>query len=207
MKIRSGFLVTPIGEENSVERIHADRMKSKVFKPLEKELICQFERADTDPQSQIVAKSIYMGIKSSDIVIADTIGNNPNVLYEIGIAHAINKPVIIINPRNNVLPFDIHHFTYIPYNQEVFDGTENTDEVAMLQDKIKKQVYRLEKDSEDTLSDYLPSYSKIIKETDSKILEDINTRISYLMEAVTLSQNKARVITEYIEGQDRLSRH
>jgi len=49
-------------------------------------------------------------------VIADCTGRNPNVFYEIGLAHASGKPVILITQNSDDVPFDIRHLRYIQYD-------------------------------------------------------------------------------------------
>jgi hypothetical protein len=41
------------------------------------------------------------------LVIANLDGRNPNVFYELGIAHALNKPTILIAPTPEDVPFDV----------------------------------------------------------------------------------------------------
>ncbi len=50
---------------------------------------------------------ILQHIVSATIVIANITGRNPNVFYELGIAHALNKPVILISRRQENTPFDV----------------------------------------------------------------------------------------------------
>jgi hypothetical protein len=38
---------------------------------------------------------VWNSIYSSSIIIADCTGRNPNVFYELGIAHTLGKPVIL----------------------------------------------------------------------------------------------------------------
>jgi hypothetical protein len=58
---------------------------------------------------------IWAAICAARIVIADCTGRNPNVFYEIGIAHAVGKPVVLITQDVNDIPFDISHIRYIIY--------------------------------------------------------------------------------------------
>lgn len=64
--------------------------------------------------SEIMA-DIWTSIQSSDVLIADLTGKNPNVFYELGLAHAAAKPVILISSNTEEIPFDlraIRHFFY-----------------------------------------------------------------------------------------------
>jgi len=52
---------------------------------------------------------------SSEFILADVTGKNPNVMYEIGMAHTIGKPVIIITQQIDDVPFDLRHYRCIVY--------------------------------------------------------------------------------------------
>ncbi len=54
----------------------------------------------------IVERIVYE-IKRADIIIAETTGQNPNVFYELGIAHALEKPVALLVDSHENIPFDI----------------------------------------------------------------------------------------------------
>lgn len=64
-------------------------------------------------------------------VIEDVTDKNPNVFYELGIAHTLGKNVIIITQNKNHTPFDIQHIRYIQYNDNE-DGWNN------LKEKLEK---------------------------------------------------------------------
>ena len=64
-------------------------------------------RSDENYTGLSIMKHIVEMIATSRIIIANVDGRNPNVMYELGIAHALNKPTIIIDEANKMLPFDI----------------------------------------------------------------------------------------------------
>lgn len=56
-------------------------------------------------------------IQEADVVIADCTGRNPNVFYELGIAHTLKKDVILItNDPIDEAPSDIRAFEFIRYS-------------------------------------------------------------------------------------------
>ena len=73
------------------------------------------KRADDLFTAHSVVADIWSGIRSARVIIADCTGRNPNVFYEIGIAHTIGKPVILITQTNDDVPFDLRSIRYIPY--------------------------------------------------------------------------------------------
>ena len=70
---------------------------------------------DLDNQTNIL-RDIVMGIANADVVIADLTGSNANVFYELGLAHTMNKKVIIITQSLGELPFDIISYRAIEYS-------------------------------------------------------------------------------------------
>lgn len=62
-----------------------------------------------------IIDDIWNSIASSEFVLADVTGRNPNVMYEIGMAHTIGKPVIIITQKLEDVPFDLKHQRCIVY--------------------------------------------------------------------------------------------
>lgn len=75
-------------------------------------------RADKKRDIGLITNSIVIDILCSDLIIADISGFNPNVMYEMGLAHTLNKPTILLSQelgRNEKLPFDISHMVTIPY--------------------------------------------------------------------------------------------
>ena len=73
------------------------------------------ERADEIFGTQPIIDDIWESINSASLIIADVTGRNPNVMYEVGIAHAVGKPVVIITQDINDVPFDLKHYRCLIY--------------------------------------------------------------------------------------------
>lgn len=54
-----------------------------------------------------ILSHILKKIVKSRVVIANINGRNPNVLYELGIAHALDKPTLITSKTIDNIPFDL----------------------------------------------------------------------------------------------------
>jgi hypothetical protein len=85
------------------------------IKNVAQELGMSVARADDFFTTQSVMEEIWAAIVNSKIMIADCTGKNPNVFYEIGIAHSIGKPVVLIAQNPEDVPFDLRHRRYIRY--------------------------------------------------------------------------------------------
>lgn len=65
------------------------------------------DRADLASAPSLVVGDILEKLERAEIVVADLTGNNPNVLYEVGLAHARCEAVILIAYRGQSLAFDL----------------------------------------------------------------------------------------------------
>ncbi len=64
------------------------------------------QRADEIGRPRRITDAIMQAILTSDLIVADLTGNNPNVFYELGVAHAIGCDVILLT-QERTIPFDI----------------------------------------------------------------------------------------------------
>jgi hypothetical protein len=64
-----------------------------------------------------IMDQVWAGIRGADTIVADITGKNANVFYEIGLAHALGKEVILIS-QDEEAPFDIQSSRRITYNLE-----------------------------------------------------------------------------------------
>lgn len=86
------------------------------------------QRADDIWENSEIIQDIFELILTSSIVIADFSSRNPNVFYEIGIAHTLGKPVIPIAQNKDDVPFDLSHHRVLVYLNNC-EGREKLREV------------------------------------------------------------------------------
>jgi hypothetical protein len=80
-------------------------------------------RADDVFSQGIVIDDVLKCIKNADYLIADLTGRNPNVYYELGVAHALKKGVILITQQISDIPFDLKSQRVIEYSDTVAGAT------------------------------------------------------------------------------------
>lgn len=73
------------------------------------------ERADENFATGVVIRQIWEAINSCELVVADVTDKSPNVMYEIGMAHALHKPLMMVTQDVNDVPFDLRHHRFIVY--------------------------------------------------------------------------------------------
>lgn len=81
-------------------------------------------RADEINQPSEILAIIQEQILRADLIIADLTKKNPNVFYELGFAHALNKKAILITQSIKDAPFDLRHRQLVEY-KNTSEGLEN----------------------------------------------------------------------------------
>lgn len=74
---------------------------------------------------------LLRGIKAAKVLVAELTTRNPNVFYELGIAHALQKPVVLVSATDKDVPFDLQHVRAIYYEvTDPFWGEKLLNKVA-----------------------------------------------------------------------------
>lgn len=94
-------------------------------------------RADNIFSTSAVVEDIWEYINKASFLIADVTGRNPNVFYELGIAHTIGKNVIIIAQNKDDVPFDLKHIRHFTYSNDE-DGLQKLESDL---DNVIKTLY------------------------------------------------------------------
>src|SRR5690606_3075285 len=120
------FVLMPFNEEWSegIYKLIRDTVSSQGFQCL---------RAD-NLHGQIVIEDIWIKIYQAGFIIADVTNKNPNVMYEVGIAHTVGRPTFLLTQATQEIPFDFRHLRRISYENTIA-GSEKLK--ARLIDTIK----------------------------------------------------------------------
>lgn len=78
-----------------------------------------------------IIDQIWDGINAAKVLVAEMTNRNPNVFYELGLAHALDKPVVLVSSNEEDVPFDLKHIRVIYYNvSDPFWGEKLIEKVA-----------------------------------------------------------------------------
>jgi len=102
------FILMPF--TNDIRPVYEDHIKGVLTR-----LGLTVARADDFFTADSIVSDIWNAINACRIIIADCTARNPNVFYEIGIAHTLGKPVILIAQSTDDIPFDVKHLGAIVY--------------------------------------------------------------------------------------------
>lgn len=123
---RRAFVVMPFSDDLSwvFDDVLAPLLRGLDYEPI---------RADTTLNQQNLLADIITGITESDVIIADLTGLNPNVMYELGLAHGLRRPVIMLTQAINTAPFDLRSYRLTPY-------TDRYPDVEALKNALKQTL-------------------------------------------------------------------
>lgn len=103
------FMVMPF-KDKIREEVYRDHVAKRIMG-----LDLTIKRGDDFFSQNSIMQDIWGAINAADIIIADCTGRNPNVFYELGIAHTLGKRTIMITENEDDIPFDLRHLRYVKY--------------------------------------------------------------------------------------------
>ena len=89
----------------------------KIIKPAVDDNELYSVRGDSLFRSTHIMDDIWNSINESSVVIAELTGKNANVFYELGLAHALGKPAILISSNLDDVPFDLRPLRVLIYDK------------------------------------------------------------------------------------------
>lgn len=107
------FYISPIGDEGTEHRQHADLFLGSIVEPTLEEFGLNVVRADKIGKPGMITSQIIEHILRAKLVIADLSYHNPNVFYELCLRHVCRLPTVQIIRRADKIPFDLDQFRTI----------------------------------------------------------------------------------------------
>lgn len=99
------------------------------------------DRADKQLRPGEIIADIIESLVTSDIVIADLSGRNPNVFYELGVRHTVGRNTILIAENMGDIPFDLRGLRTITYSYD-------PEGMLALRDCLQKAILEILDESE-----------------------------------------------------------
>lgn len=101
------FVISPIGKRGSKIRERADEVLKQYMDPAAALRGYAAYRGDQLCAPGLVMPQVVQNLLDASLIMAYVAANNPNVFYELAIAHTLRKPVIMMAEPHEPLPFDI----------------------------------------------------------------------------------------------------
>jgi hypothetical protein len=97
----------PFGRGGTDQERHYLQVYDRIIRMPLQEAGFTCQRADEQSEFGPVPEQVITGLRTADLVVADLSGNNPNVLYELGFRHALDRPLVLIVDDPDKLPFNV----------------------------------------------------------------------------------------------------
>ncbi|CAH7202328.1 conserved hypothetical protein [Vibrio chagasii] len=126
------FIIMPIAETDDRPKGHFQHVYSNIIKPACENAGYKAVRADEVKQTNLIHLDILKQLIEAPIAICDLSNRNPNVLFELGIRQAFDKPTVLIQEQGTPKIFDIAPLRYLEYCKEMryHDVLQSQNELA-----------------------------------------------------------------------------
>src|SRR5258708_7579306 len=128
------FIVMPISDPEGYEPNHFQHVFQDLFVPACEKAGYQALRADQVRETNLIHLDVLQRIIDSPMVLCDLSSRNPNVLFELGLRQAFDKPVALVQEVGTPQIFDITPLRFANYRRELIyhEALEDQDGVAEL---------------------------------------------------------------------------
>lgn len=125
------FLIMPIADPDGYDKGHFTKVYEDIFKPACKNAGFEPVRADEVKQTNLIHLDILQKLIESPMAICDLSSRNPNVLFELGLRQAFDKPTVLVQETGTPRIFDIAPLRYTEYRKELRYREVLEDQVAL----------------------------------------------------------------------------
>lgn len=134
------FVIMPISDPDNYAKGHFESVYKDIFAPAINKAGYTPHRVDEDVSSGLIQAKIIENLINAPMVICDLSTRNPNVLFELGIRQAYDKPVVLVQEIGTDRIFDINGISCIDYDPSLFYRS-----VLDMQEKIANAIQETEK--------------------------------------------------------------
>jgi hypothetical protein len=125
------FVIMPIADSDGYDKGHFTKVYEDILKPACREAGFDPVRADEVKQTNLIHLDILQKLIESPMAICDLSSRNPNVLFELGLRQAFDKPTVLVQDVGTPKIFDIAPLRYTEYRRELRYREVLEDQVAI----------------------------------------------------------------------------
>jgi hypothetical protein len=113
------FIIMPIADPEGYDKGHFKKVYEDIFKVACENSGFHAIRADEVQQTNLIHLDILQKLIDSPMAICDLSNRNPNVLFELGLRQAFDKPTVLVQECGTPKIFDISPLRYTEYRKEL----------------------------------------------------------------------------------------
>jgi tetratricopeptide (TPR) repeat protein len=118
--MKTCFVISPLGQEDSDIRKNADDLYQYIIKPALEIFDFYLDRGDKGTSTASITEEVIKKIQDAELCIVDLTWQNANVFYECGRRHETAKPFILIKKKGEPIPFDLRDIRTVDYDMSDF---------------------------------------------------------------------------------------
>ncbi|EGR7969095.1 hypothetical protein QO227_21740 [Vibrio vulnificus] len=118
-QVKDCFIIMPIADTDDRPKGHFQHVYKNIIKPACELAGYNAVRADEVKQTNLIHLDILKQLIEAPIAVCDLSNRNPNVLFELGIRQAFDKPTVLIQEKGTPKIFDIAPLRYLEYCKEM----------------------------------------------------------------------------------------
>lgn len=124
------FIIMPISDQGDYPEGHFTKVYEQIIKPAVIDAGYIPYRVDENKICDAIINKIFDAIQECPMAICDLSNKNPNVLYELGLRQAYDKPVVLIQDEKTNKIFDVSGISTVFYKstrlyEDVIEAREN----------------------------------------------------------------------------------
>ncbi len=183
-----------------------DSIYGELLKPTLEQAGYSVARADSFLDQQNIMRDIVRGIASADLIVVDLTTHNPNVLYELGLAHGLRIPTILLAQNIEEVPFDLRGYRVIVYSIRFNEVAQLTGRLGEIGERHKRGEITFGSPVIDFLPPEFTPIGKepgLVTEPDPSrekkpVEEEEKGFLDRLVEATDAAQNMAKVMSDTV---------
>ena len=145
------FVIMPISDQGNYPTGHFQKVYEQIFKPAIEKAGYKPYRVDENTISDRIIDKIIFAIQDCPMALCDLSNRNPNVLYELGLRQAYDKPVVLVQDEKTEKIFDVSGISTVFYKSDrvyenVIDAIEKiTNAIKETRDGKRNSIIKIVK--------------------------------------------------------------
>lgn len=140
------FVIMPISDQGDYPKGHFDKVYEQIFQPAIEAAGYEPYRVDENKMCDSIMKKIFDAIYNCPMALCDLSNRNPNVLYELGLRQAYDKPVVLVQDDKTERIFDISGINTVSYK-----SNRLYENILEAREKIKEAIISTKEGNETSI--------------------------------------------------------
>ena len=181
------FFIMPISDQGDYPKGHFEKVYEQIFVPAIEATGYDAFRVDEDNMCTTIVEKIFKAIQECPMALCDLSNRNPNVLYELGIRQAYDKPVVLVKDEKTERIFDVSGINTISYM-----STRLYEEVLDARKRISDAIISMKEGKQNSIIKVLNAQKAMVSSDSMTKEEKIEILLSGLVKDVNDLKNQDR---------------